>query len=162
MLTDYDFSLHHLPRTHNSAADALLCLPNHNDGSDNNMEVTILKEAYFKTRAMHNNDSLETHVQAAQCQKTNPVIAKNLAKIPGQWRVDTHGNIWIKDWLYIPKDDALQGDILQAHHDSPLAGHPGQHGTQNLIECSFFWLGLSRDIHKYINGCAACQQNKTS
>ena len=93
MLTDYDFSLHHLPGTHNSAADTLSHLLNYNDGSDNNMEVTILKEAYFKTRAMHDDDLLKTHIWAAQCQKTDPVIAKNLAKMPGQWRVDTHGDI---------------------------------------------------------------------
>jgi len=162
MLADYDFLLHHLFRTHNSAANALSHLPNHNDGSDDNIEVTILKETYFETRAMHDDDSLETCIQAAQHQKTDPVVAKNLAKMPGQWRVDTHSDTWVKDWLYIPKDDALHGDILQTHHNSPLADHPGQHGTQNLVERLFFWPELSHNIHKYVNGCAVYQQNKTS
>jgi len=62
----------------------------------------------------------------------------------------------------VPKNDTLRGEILQAHHDSPLAGHPGCHGTQNLVEQSFFWPSLSRDIHKYVNSCVACQANKTS
>jgi len=37
---------------------------------------------------------------------------KNLAKRPGQWRVDGEGVIWVKDQLYVPKDDTLQGEIL--------------------------------------------------
>jgi len=32
---------------------------------------------------------------------------KNLAKRPGQWRVDGEGTIWVKDRLYVPKDDTL-------------------------------------------------------
>ena len=34
--------------------------------------------------------------------------------------------------------------------------------TQNLIEQTFFWPGLSQDVHQYVNGCMACQKNKTS
>jgi len=32
----------------------------------------------------------------------------------------------------------------------------------NLVEQAFFWPGLSHNVHKYVNGCAACQENKTS
>ena len=68
----------------------------------------------------------------------------------------------MKNWLYVPKNDILQGEILCAHHDSPLAGHSGRYGTQNLVEQAFFWPGLLRNIHKYVNSCTACQENKTS
>ena len=51
MLADYDFLLHHLPGTQNLAADALSQLPNHNNGSDDNVEVTVLRDTYFATRA---------------------------------------------------------------------------------------------------------------
>ena len=86
----------------------------------------------------------------------------NLATKPEHWRVDEEGTVWVKDRLYVPKDDHLHGEILKAHHDSPLAGHPGRHRTQNLVERTFFWPGLSQDVHKYVNGCASCQTNKTS
>ena len=96
-----------------------------------------------------------------QCHN-EPVVTKGLAKAPGQWRVDDEGAIWVRDRLYVPKDDNLQGEVLRIHHDSPLAGHPGRHGTQNLVERTFFWPGLLCDVHRYVNGCATCQQNKMS
>ena len=105
--------------------------------------------------------SLEAQVQMAQNIREH-IMMENLVKRPGQWRVDEKRTIWVKDRLYMPKNDTLQGEILRAHHNSPLTGHPGCHGTQNLVERSFFWPGLSRDIHKYVNGCMACQANKTS
>jgi len=87
---------------------------------------------------------------------------KALASSPEQWRLDDEKTVWVRGRLYVPKDTTLRGEVLQAHHDSPLAVHPGRHGTQNLIEHTFFWPGLSRDVHKYVNGCSACQENKTS
>ena len=51
ILVDYDFPLHHLPGSHNLAADALSRLLNHNDRSNDNTEVVVLKPAYFQTRA---------------------------------------------------------------------------------------------------------------
>jgi len=160
MLADYDFSLYHLPGSHNSAADALSRLPNHDDGSGDNAEVVVLKADYFMTRATEEDDSLEWQVRSAQTR--DAVAMRNLATKPEHWRVDEEGTVWVKDRLYVPKDDHLRGEILKAHHDSPLAGHPGRHGTQNLVERTFFWPGLSRDVHKYVNSCASCQTNKTS
>jgi len=161
MLADYDFSLHHLPGSQNSAADALSYQLNHDNGSGDNTEVIILKETYFQVRATGEVTPLETQVRTAQdtCEQ---IVVKNLAKRPGEWTVDDEGVIWVTDRLYIPKDNVLRGEILRLHHDSPLAGHPGCHGTQNLVEQTFFWPGLSRDVHKYVNSCAACQENKTS
>ena len=59
---------------------------------------------------------------------------KNLAMKLEHWRVDEEGMVWMKNRLYVPKDNNLHAEILKDHHDSPLAGHPGQHGTLNLIE----------------------------
>lgn len=87
ILADYDFSLHYLPGSHNSATDALSCQPNHNDRSGDNMEVIILKEAYFQMRVMGDISSLKTQVRMAQDTHEH-VIIKNLAKGTGQWRVD--------------------------------------------------------------------------
>ena len=83
MLVDYDFSLHHLPGSHNSAADALSRQPNHNDRSGDNMEVIVLKEAYFQVRAMEDVTSLETQVRIAQDPHKH-IVMENLAKRLGQ------------------------------------------------------------------------------
>ena len=124
ILADYDFSLHHLPGSHNSAADALSRLPSHDDGSNDNTEVVVLKPTYFQVRATEEVESLETHIRSAQDAR-DPVVTRNQLRKPDQWRVDEDGTIWVKDKLYVPKDAVLRGEILQNHHDSPLAGHRG-------------------------------------
>ncbi|MBW0533335.1 hypothetical protein O181_073050 [Austropuccinia psidii MF-1] len=42
-----------------------------------------------------------------------------------------------KDRVVIPRNEAIQLKILQKHHDSPLAGHPGQEKTLKLIKSDF-------------------------
>jgi len=111
MLADYDFSLHHLPGSQNSTADALSCQPNHNDGSGDNMEVIVLKETYFQVRATGEVMPLKTQVRTAQDTREQ-IVVKNSAKRPGEWTVDDEGVIWVMDRLYVPKDNVLRGEIL--------------------------------------------------
>jgi len=92
ILADYDFSLHHLPGSHNSAADTLSCQPNHDDRSGDNTEVTILREAYFQMRATEDIMSLKTRIRMAQDTRKK-IVVENLAKRPGQWKVDSEGVI---------------------------------------------------------------------
>ena len=111
MLVDYDLSLHHPPGSHNLAADALSWLSIHDDGSNDNAKVVVLKPAYFQVRATEEVNSLETHICSAQ-DLHNPVVAKNQLHKPDQWKIDDDGTIWVKDKLYVLKDAVLQGEIL--------------------------------------------------
>ncbi|MBW0552199.1 hypothetical protein O181_091914 [Austropuccinia psidii MF-1] len=52
-----------------------------------------------------------------------------------------------KDRVVIPSNEELQLNILQKHHDSPLAGHPGQEKTLKLIKRGFL-LGWHESIHQ--------------
>lgn len=83
MLADYNFLLHHLPGSHNSAADALSHQSNHNDGSGDNTEVIVLKEAYFQVRVTEDISSLKMRVRSVQDFR-DPIIMKSLEKRPGQ------------------------------------------------------------------------------
>ena len=91
ILADYGFSLHHLPGSHNLAADALSWLPIHNDGSNDSAEVVILKPTYFQVWATEEVDSLETCVCSAQ-DLHDLVVAKNWLRKPDQWKIDDDGN----------------------------------------------------------------------
>ena len=91
-------------------------------------------------------NSLEARIRTAQ-DVHDSIVVTNRYRKPDKWKVDNEGTIWVMGRLYVPKDAILQGKILWTHHDSPLAGHPGRHGTQNPIERTFFWPGLFRDVH---------------
>ena len=54
-------------------------------------------------------------------------------KVDG-WKESEDGIITWKDRIYVPVDRKLREEIVQLHHDSPLAGHPGRHKTHELIK----------------------------
>ncbi|MBW0496196.1 hypothetical protein O181_035911 [Austropuccinia psidii MF-1] len=56
-----------------------------------------------------------------------------------------------KHTVVITSNHELQLDILQKHHDSLLAGHPGQERTLNLIKRDFYWAGMNQIIKDYVS-----------
>ncbi|MBW0463136.1 hypothetical protein O181_002851 [Austropuccinia psidii MF-1] len=65
-----------------------------------------------------------------------------------------------KDRVFIQRNHELQLDILQKHHDSPLAGHPGQEITLKLIKRDFYWAGMNIIIKDFVSSCHQCSRNK--
>jgi transposase InsO family protein len=62
--------------------------------------------------------------------------------------------------VYVPDYNNSRLKILQARHDSPIAGHPGILKTIELISRDYTWIGLRSDVEIYVNGCAVCQRTK--
>ncbi|MBW0492163.1 hypothetical protein O181_031878 [Austropuccinia psidii MF-1] len=65
-----------------------------------------------------------------------------------------------KGWVVVPNDPKIQLITLQKHHDSPLAGHPGQEKTLKLIKWDFHWSGMTQFIKDYVSPCQQCSRNK--
>src|SRR5258708_3243447 len=63
--------------------------------------------------------------------------------------------------VYVPKDPQLHHDIVHAHHDSMMTGHPGQWKTLELVSCNYWWLGISHYVASYVAGCDACNHCKS-
>src|SRR5260370_22537028 len=63
--------------------------------------------------------------------------------------------------VYVPKDPQLHHDIVHAHHDSVMTGHPGQWKTLELVSCNYWWLGISRYVASYVAGRDACNHCKS-
>ena len=74
----------------------------------------------------------------------------------------TEGVLTYKGHVYISSDPSLQWAILACCHDYETAGHPGYLKTCQLVASEFWWLGLASFVHKYIEGCAVCQQSKSN
>ena len=62
--------------------------------------------------------------------------------------------------MYVPKDKELRAEIIQLHHDVPAAGHRRQWKTVKLVTRNYWWLGVMRDIGRYVEGCDLCQKMK--
>ena len=63
--------------------------------------------------------------------------------------------------MYVPPDQELRRDVLRMCHDSPTAGHPGVHGTMELLEARFWWPTIRSFAEKYVEGCEDCSRRKT-
>ncbi|MBW0593854.1 hypothetical protein O181_133569 [Austropuccinia psidii MF-1] len=64
------------------------------------------------------------------------------------------------DRVVIPRNEELKLNILQTHHYSPLAGHPGQEKTLKFIKRDFYRAGMNQFIKDYVSSCQKCSRNK--
>jgi len=73
----------------------------------------------------------------------------------GKKNVDTSLSI-IKDLLcyknrwYIPKDKALKPTILEAEHDSRMAGHSGTYKTIGKVRANLYSPKMDEQITEYV------------
>ncbi|MBW0519806.1 hypothetical protein O181_059521 [Austropuccinia psidii MF-1] len=65
-----------------------------------------------------------------------------------------------KDRVVIPRNEEIQLNIIQKHHDSPLAGHPGQEKTLKLMKRDFYCAFMNQFIQDYVSSCQQCSRNK--
>src|SRR5258707_9369676 len=63
--------------------------------------------------------------------------------------------------VYVPKDPQLCHDIVHAHHDSMMTGHPGWWKTLELVSCNYWWPGISHYVASYVAGGDARNHSKS-
>ena len=50
--------------------------------------------------------------------------------------------------------------MIWLHHDMLVAGHGGRWKTVELVTRNYWWLGVIRDVGRYVEGCDLCQRMK--
>jgi hypothetical protein len=68
--------------------------------------------------------------------------------------------IYYKGRIYLVPESSFKKRVLQAFHNSSLAGHQGFLKTYRQIKERFAWKGLKGEVMRHIKECAICQQNK--
>lgn len=80
----------------------------------------------------------------------------------GKWQRDRWGLIRRNGMVYIPDDSATRMQILRANHDDPWqGGHFGRTRTTEVIQRSYWWPNITKDIRHYVKTCDVCQRMKT-
>jgi hypothetical protein len=62
--------------------------------------------------------------------------------------------------VYVPNNDNIKLKILQSHHDSVTAGHPGQAKTLELVTRDYSWPNVRRFVNEYTRSCDTCSRTK--
>ena len=84
---------------------------------------------------------------------------KRLANGLADWEEDS-GLVYYQGQLYVLPEDGLRTEVLRQCHDHPTAGHPGLHGTLNIVSTHFWWPTLRAFVEKYVEGCEVCTWKK--
>jgi hypothetical protein len=169
-LTEYHYTLHHIPGKQNTKADALSRRPDLNEGVDtDNENETLLKPEIIRSIVEDQAFELDLQTQSkeiyAQIKATSnnrePKVDKALENKEPGWKKLDNGLITFRERLYVPKNSKLRERIIRENHDSIVAGHPGRYKTAELVTRNYWWPRVQHDIREYVEGCETCQRVKT-
>ncbi|CCM07120.1 uncharacterized protein FIBRA_09454 [Fibroporia radiculosa] len=169
----FNYRLRHVPGTRLGKVDALSRV--NQDASEGGGELPVeevLLPSEVFIQAIQNLEPINTDIkQCILACKTKDSIANHRLRLalqhtsstekctPPNW--DIQDNLLVfRGQVYIPKDTKLQQDLIKEAHDSPTTGHPGCYKTQEILQRTYWWPTLARDVNDYVTGCATCQENK--
>jgi hypothetical protein len=149
-LSEYNIEIRHIKGMANGRADALSRRPDYDQGVEDNANVTVLPEHLFvRTIA-----TIEPRHQQDE-ETLKPWVDPHQLKL-----LD---GVWYKEGRTVVTEE-LGGkhDIIKAHHDPPVHGHPGINRTIQIVECNYWWPQLRQDVKDYVQGCTDCQHHKVN
>jgi hypothetical protein len=75
---------------------------------------------------------------------------------------EQEGKVWYRAKCYVPEGDQLRLRLIQEHHDTALAGHPGRAKTFDLLDRKYYWKDMRKQVDQYVRNCHSWQRSKTS
>ncbi|SOV04806.1 uncharacterized protein UDID_17198 [Ustilago sp. UG-2017a] len=86
----------------------------------------------------------------------------HLGSLPLGFTINSRNLLTYQDSVCVPDVDDLRLLIIQDRHNSPSVGHPGCRKTLSLVRWSFFWPGLSKFVHTFVDSCETCRRIKAA
>ena len=119
-------------------------------------------EAYWTHVGVHANSDPETSLRTRfiDALRRDPIAQEHREnpKKPWSWQ---DGLLLHDNLVYVPQDTALRLEIMQMHHDDPIAGHYGVAKTQELVLRNYYFPGLHAFTKRYVATCDLCSRGKT-
>jgi len=170
-LSRFDFTLKHVPGTRMGKADGLSRRPDWKICVDRDNE----NQVFIKDNWIHSlqevvieGPEVEMLEKIKKARSKNKDIVRVVeemkrAKVKelreNEWKIEKE-LVLKKKKMYVPKDEELRAEIIQLHHDVPVAGHDGRWKTVELVMRNYWWPGVTRDVGRYVKGCDLCQRMK--
>ena len=174
-LADYDFKLHHHPGKLNIITDLLSHKDQPREGVNDNKDLVLLPPTRFLAfDERFNKSKPNTHINRLSFQDSEEIMAeikdvlnnaedsvlKALCNENPEFKRHDDSFITFNDMVYVPPHKKLQMRIIHAHHDEVFAGHRGQHTMSRLVQKSYWWPKMNRQISRYVRACPACARAK--
>jgi hypothetical protein len=71
--------------------------------------------------------------------------------------MEQEGQEWYGEKSDVPEGDLLRLRLIQEHHDTALAGHPGRKKTFDLLDRKYYWKDMQKQVDLYVRNCNSCQ-----
>jgi len=157
-------------------ANTLSRQPDHKKGVENdNSNITLLKPEYFQICAMHQRHLLidgsekESLSKIRKCEDLDKEVINALKEMKGEKKKSIRGDKWVEEQslilfrgkVYVLRDEELRKEIMHLHHNTLILGHPGCWGMLELVMKNYWWLGISKYVLSYVDGCGVCQSRES-
>jgi len=115
---------------------------------------TIVEEGDLRERIKRVQEGDERVVKAVEeLKKAEVKILRD-----EEWEID-NGVVLKEGRIYVPEGE-LRGEVIWLHHDTPVGGHGGRWKMTELVTRNYWWLGVTKEVGRYVDGCNACQRTK--
>ena len=167
-LSCFDFTLVHKAGTSMGKADTLLRRADHKKGVEHdNEDIILLKPELFRTCTLCQGhlliDGAEDNLLNKICntKDMDEAVVKSVEELKksgiktlrsDEWS-EEQGLVLFRGKVYVPRDRNLRLEIIKLHHDTPVAGHPGQWKTLKLVSRNYWWPGITKNVKDYVSGC---------
>ena len=163
-LQDFDLHFVHIPGSAMGPADTLSQLVDPDISSDNT-NVTLLSDNLFIQ--VIDTALVDKITSSTPTDLLVLTVLQNLSigspLFPRSSFTDwcfSDSCLYFKNHLYIPP--SAHHDLVASVHSSLASGHRGFFRTYSLLSWDYWWPGMSSFVHRFISGCALCQQMKVN
>ncbi|QRW16907.1 Retrotransposable element Tf2 protein [Rhizoctonia solani] len=166
-LSNFNFEIHYCPGKQSGKLDALsrradyveaaqepeVMLPAKVFANRSEAELKIVTDIQAKLRE---DPSLESIIKFLTEDAEDAPMSIQKAYRDYNWEEEL---LWYQGKLVVPDNEPLKEKLLREFHDSPLAGHPGQQRTLELLGQNYWWPGMKSLAKEWVKCCPTCQAN---
>jgi len=166
-LSQFNFTLKHVPGKSIGKADGLSRRPNWQEGVEkDNEDKKLIKPEWIRgAETMVEKEDLKEKIKKAQEGDERVVKAVEELKRAGiktlkdeEWEIEDR-IVMKKGKIYVPEGE-LRREIIHLHHDTPVGGHGGRWKIAELVVRNYWWQGVTKEVGRYVDGYNVCQKYK--
>ena len=170
-LSRFDFILKHMPGARIGKMDGLSRRSDWKVGVDrDNENQVVIKENWVYNLQEVVIEGLEVDIvekiKKARSKDENVIrVVEEMkrAKVKElrgeEWKIE--GELVLKEEkVYVLRDEELRVEVIRLYHNVLAAGHGGRWKMVGFVTRNYWWLGIIRNVGRYVEGCDLCQRMK--